>query len=149
MIRRPPRSTLFPTRRSSDLKPGDLGRECTGAGGLAAKAGVASGGVSASLRAVRARAAAQVAALEAQFASLVAASEDSNADDEHDPEGATIGFERAQLTAVLDAARERLRELDLALARAGSDAYGVCERCGSAIGDERRAPLPATRLCIA
>jgi DnaK suppressor protein len=105
--------------------------------------------VSSSLRAARARAAEQVAALEAQFASLVAASEDSNADDEHDPEGATIGFERAQLTAVLEAARERLRELDAALERAGSDAYGVCERCGGPIGEERLAALPATRVCVA
>ena len=32
---------------------------------------------------------------------MVAASRDSNADDEHDPEGATIAFERAQLRAIL------------------------------------------------
>jgi len=33
-------------------------------------------------------------------------------DDEHDPEGATIAFDRAQLTAVLDQARRRVAELD-------------------------------------
>jgi len=97
----------------------------------------------------RARAAEQVAALEEQWASLVAASEDSNADDEHDPEGATIGFERAQLTAVLDAARARLAALDEALARVDAGTYGVCERCGGPIGDERLAALPSTRRCIA
>ena len=37
--------------------------------------------------------------LRADHDGIVAASRDSNADDEHDPEGATIGFERAQLAA--------------------------------------------------
>ena len=42
----------------------------------------------------------QLAALERQHAEVVAASVDSNADDEHDPEGATIAFERQQLSAL-------------------------------------------------
>ena len=97
----------------------------------------------------RARAAEQVAALQAEWDALVAASEDSNADDEHDPEGATIGFERAQLTAVLEASRARVAALDEALARLDAGDYGVCERCGGPIGAERLAALPATRRCIA
>ena len=97
----------------------------------------------------RARAASQVEALAAEWDALVAASEDSNTDDEHDPEGATIGFERAQLTAVLEATRRRLAELDDALARLAAGSYGACERCGAPIGDERLAALPATRRCIA
>ncbi|MEV4824559.1 hypothetical protein [Micromonospora sp. NPDC049274] len=44
------------------------------------------------------------------------ASRDSNADDEHDPEGSTISDERAQLAAVLAATRRRLADLDKALA---------------------------------
>ena len=32
----------------------------------------------------------------------------ANADDEHDPEGATIAFERAQLSSLLEAAERRL-----------------------------------------
>jgi RNA polymerase-binding transcription factor DksA len=100
------------------------------------------------LSAERAETAAQVAALAADFAALVAASEDSNADDEHDPEGATIGFERAQLQATLDQARARLAALDDALRRAAGGTYGTCERCGRPIGAERLAALPATRACI-
>jgi RNA polymerase-binding transcription factor DksA len=100
------------------------------------------------LAAERNNAAAQVSDLEAQEAALFAASADSNADDEHDPEGATIGFERAQLQAVLDAARRRLADLDDALARAAAGDYGTCEVCGNPIGDERLAALPATRRCI-
>jgi RNA polymerase-binding transcription factor DksA len=102
----------------------------------------------AALAADRERAAAQVAAMAAELASLMAASEDSNADDEHDPEGATIGFERAQLSAVLDAARQRLVEIDAALDRVAAGGYGACERCGAPIGAERLAALPAARRCI-
>ena len=46
------------------------------------------------LAAERARTEDRLAALRADFAGIVAASESSNADDEHDPEGATIAFER-------------------------------------------------------
>jgi DnaK suppressor protein len=101
------------------------------------------------LLAERARAAAQVAALSAEWDALVAAAEDSNADDEHDPEGATIGFERAQLSSIAEAARHRLAEVDAALARLDERTYGTCERCGSPVGAERLAALPATRRCIA
>ena len=52
-----------------------------------------------------------------EYAGIVAASADANADDEHDPEGATIAFERAQLGALLDQARRHLADLDLALGR--------------------------------
>ena len=53
---------------------------------------------------LRAGMAAEAATLARDLEALFAASRDSNADDEHDPEGATIGFERAQLTALLAAA---------------------------------------------
>ena len=60
---------------------------------------------------------------------LVEASEGSNADDEHDPEGATIAFERSQVDALARQAREHLREIDAALARLDAGDYGTCERC--------------------
>jgi RNA polymerase-binding transcription factor DksA len=104
--------------------------------------------VRAALAADRERTLAQVSGLEADFAALVAASESSNADDEHDPEGATIGFERAQLQSVLDAARARLTDIEAAIERLAEGTYGVCEACGSPIGRERIDALPATRRCI-
>jgi DnaK suppressor protein len=93
-------------------------------------------------------AARQVAALAADYAALVASAEESNADDEHDPEGATLGFERAQLAALLDAARAHLAALDAAAARMAAGTYGACERCGAPIGAERLAALPAATRCI-
>jgi len=82
------------------------------------------------------------------FAQLVQASEASNADDEHDPEGATIGFERAQLSALIEQAETRLADLERALQQVRDGGYGVCERCGGAIGAERLEARPAARTCI-
>jgi DnaK suppressor protein len=91
----------------------------------------------------------QVADLEADLRGLVEASRSSNADDEHDPEGSTIAFERAQLAAVLDSARQRLADLDLASERLDDGRYGVCERCGRPIPAERLAARPSARTCVA
>ena len=87
-------------------------------------------------------------ALERDLAGLIAAAQDSNADDEHDPEGTTIAFERAQLTALADRARAELAELDAAQSRVESGDYGVCTRCGGPIGDERLAARPAASTCV-
>jgi DnaK suppressor protein len=98
---------------------------------------------------LRAGAEAEAATLALDLEALFAASRDSNADDEHDPEGATIGFERAQLTALLAAARERIGEVDDALGRVDAGTYGVCEGCGEPIAEERLAVRPFARHCIA
>ncbi|MDM7853456.1 TraR/DksA family transcriptional regulator [Cellulomonas alba] len=87
--------------------------------------------------------------LGAEHAAVVAASRDSNADDEHDPEGATIAFERAQVDALARAASERLAEIDAALERVDSGRYGVCERCGAPIAAARLAVRPAAATCVA
>ncbi len=100
------------------------------------------------LTAERDRAQEQVATLERDVARLVAASEGSNGDDEHDPEGATIAFERAQLTALLDAGRQRLADVETALARVTEGGYGRCERCGEPIDRQRLVARPAARECI-
>ncbi|TDB97228.1 hypothetical protein [Actinomadura sp. 7K534] len=42
---------------------------------------------------------------------------EANVDDEHDPEGATIAFERARIGASLSRARTNLAEIDDALRR--------------------------------
>jgi DnaK suppressor protein len=69
-------------------------------------------------------------------------------DDEHDPEGVTVAFERAQVSGLLDLARDELRELDAAEARILAGTYGRCQVCGRPIGDERLAALPAVTTCI-
>ena len=100
------------------------------------------------LLAERAAALAQVEALSREFDEVMASADTSNADDEHDPEGATIAFERQQIAALLDQARRRLADVDDALARRAAGAYGICENCGRPIGAERLAARPAARTCI-
>jgi DnaK suppressor protein len=104
--------------------------------------------VSDPLLAEREAARAQIEALTREFDSVVDASRSSNADDEHDPEGATIAFERQQVVALLDQARRRLADVEAALARRESGAYGICETCGRPIAPERLAARPAARTCI-
>jgi RNA polymerase-binding transcription factor DksA len=105
-------------------------------------------GTAGALEAERAAVLGQIAALSAEFDAVVAASASSNADDEHDPEGATIAFERQQLAALLDAARRRLADVEAALARRAAGTYGVCGTCGRAIGAERLAARPSAVTCI-
>ena len=69
-------------------------------------------------------------------------------DDEHDPEGHTIAWERQQTAALLRSARARLAELDLAIRRIEAGDHGRCEICGSPIGDERLDALPTARTCV-
>jgi len=70
-------------------------------------------------------------------------------DDEHDPEGHTIGFERAQVAALLEAARAHLAEVDGAAARLEAGAYGDCGRCGRPITYERLLARPTAQACVA
>jgi RNA polymerase-binding transcription factor len=102
----------------------------------------------AALLRLRAEAAAEEATLGEDLRGLFEASRSSNADDEHDPEGATIAFERAQLTAVLEATRRRRDDLDDALRRLAAGSYGVCESCGETIPAERLAARPSARTCV-
>jgi DnaK suppressor protein len=106
------------------------------------------GEVRAALDAERAITLRRIGAMSAEFDEIVAGSADSNADDEHDPEGSTIAFERAQTAALLLEARAYLEELDVAGARLDAGEYWTCARCGGPIGAARLMARPATRICI-
>ena len=96
----------------------------------------------------RTAALAQIEALTREFDEVVAASKASNADDEHDPEGATIAFERQQVVALLDQARRRLADVEAAVRNVEAGIYGICETCGRPIAAERLAARPSARTCI-
>jgi RNA polymerase-binding protein DksA len=100
------------------------------------------------LTADRAATAKRLAGLGRDFGDLVESTSQANTDDEHDPEGATIAFERQHVAAMISQARDRLGEIDAALARLHEGTYGVCERCGQPVGDERLAARPAATTCI-
>lgn len=91
---------------------------------------------------------ARLALLQRDVAAIIAASEGSNADDEHDPEGATIAFERSQASSLVQQAERHLTEIDAALARLDDGTYGVCEVCGAPIPAPRLSARPVARTCV-
>ena len=102
----------------------------------------------AALAAARERAVARLASLEREFGGIVEAARGAGTDDEHDPEGATLAFERQHVVALAQATREHLADIDAALARLADGSYGICRACGQPIGAERLAARPAARTCI-
>jgi DnaK suppressor protein len=90
----------------------------------------------------------RVAALEREFAGLAEAASAAGTDDEHDPEGATLAFERQHAAALLEAARTQVSAVDAALERLAQGRYGVCEVCGQPIGAERLAARPSATTCV-
>jgi RNA polymerase-binding transcription factor DksA len=100
------------------------------------------------LSAERVAAAARIAALERDITIIVESAKGGATDDEHDAEGATIAFERAQAMALLEETRIQVGALDTALARVDHGSYGVCESCGQDIAAERLVARPSATLCI-
>lgn len=100
------------------------------------------------LREERAALSVRIAQLTGDMASFFEASRDSNADDEHDPEGQTIAFERAQLSAVTDQARRHLEEIDAALQRVAKGTFGICDVCHQPIDPRRLDARPTARACV-
>ncbi|WP_235738685.1 TraR/DksA family transcriptional regulator [Nocardioides alcanivorans] len=88
------------------------------------------------------------ASLTHEFDAVVAASVDDNADDEHDPEGATIAFERSRIGALVRQADEQLGEIEAAERRVDDGTYGICETCGQPIDEGRLEARPVARTCI-
>ncbi|MDI3195771.1 TraR/DksA C4-type zinc finger protein [Pseudarthrobacter sp. AL07] len=96
----------------------------------------------------RARKLALLPALRADISSANAARQDSNVDDEHDPEGATIAFELSQASALLQQSSSGLDQVEAALARVAAGTYGTCAVCGDPIAEGRLEARPSTPFCI-
>ena len=92
----------------------------------------------------------RVAELGREFAGIVASASDgsSGGDDEHDPEGATVAFERQHVAALLEQARDHLATIEAAVRKLDSGTYGRCDVCGRPIGAERLAARPAALTCV-
>ena len=82
------------------------------------------------------------------LASLVEAADGANVDDEHDPEGSTLAFERQQVAALLRQAEGDLVDLAAARERVADGTYGRCEVCGGPIGAGRLEARPTARACV-
>lgn len=90
----------------------------------------------------------RVASLVSSFDGIVEATSDVATDDEHDPEGHTIAWERQQIAALLDEARTTLSDIDAAERRLSDGLYGRCTTCGRQIPPERLEALPAAPTCV-
>ena len=105
--------------------------------------------IAAELRERRREAVARLAGTDAERDAVVSAARESVTDDEHDPEGATIAYERRILDALTHDMRERIVEVDAALARIEDGTYGTCARCHRPVPVERLRALPTARTCVA
>ena len=113
----------------------------------AAAPGDGSPDAAARVAAARADVAARAASLAAQVEGLAEQQAQNTHDDEHDPEGVTIAFERAQLLGLLAGAQDEIAALDRAESRLAAGTYGHCLNCGSTIPDLRLEALPGVETC--
>jgi RNA polymerase-binding transcription factor DksA len=104
--------------------------------------------VRAAISAERERVVEQIANLRTSLDGIVDAVELASNDDEHDPEGTTIAYERAQVTALLHQAEDDLAALDTTVQRIDDGTADTCEVCGGPIAVERLLALPGAHTCI-
>ena len=100
------------------------------------------------LRKERDEVCARLANMTRDLESLFDASTDSNADDEHDPEGQTIAYERSQLSALIQGAQEHLAGIEAATVQLQQGSYGICEVCHQPIPAARLDARPTARTCV-
>lgn len=79
---------------------------------------------------------------------VIEARNNGTADDEHDPEGATLTMEWSRISGVHSEFEAKASTIDRALARIGDGSYGLCVRRSEPIGRARLEARPAAELCI-
>ena len=95
-----------------------------------------------------AEATARIRELEGEYDHLVESAIGANSDDEHDPDGAMLAYERQQLVALIEQSHVTRDDLVKAIAALEQGVYGLCERCGEPIGEERLEARPTALTCI-
>jgi RNA polymerase-binding transcription factor DksA len=63
-------------------------------------------------------------------------------------DGAHTAAERGQAITIVRELRVSLVDVERALRKVEHGTYGVCERCGEPIADDRLEAIPEARLCI-
>lgn len=102
------------------------------------------------LKVEQVRALARLEDLTRELGGIIASTADgsSGGDDEHDPEGATVAYERQHVAALLARSHQQLADVNAALRKLDEGRYGFCDQCGLPIGAERLAARPAALTCV-
>jgi DnaK suppressor protein len=79
---------------------------------------------------------------------FLSARRDTATDDEHDPEGPTLAFERSQSEAVLGQSMRHLTDIDAALLRMDEGTFDTCSTCRGPIALGRLEARPQATQCI-
>jgi RNA polymerase-binding transcription factor DksA len=87
-------------------------------------------------------------ALQRELDEIIESGSLTNTDDEHDPDGATIAYERARTAALLARADDDLDDLRRSWDRLDAGDYGTCASCGRFIGVDRLLARPTAEHCI-
>jgi DnaK suppressor protein len=100
------------------------------------------------IRAEQRRLQSLVESLTANFDDLTEAADASPPDDEHDPEGHTIAFERSQLSGRRSEYLHAIAELAADEVRLDDAQSSLCNVCGAPIPHERRMAVPTATQCV-
>lgn len=115
---------------------------------MTTRTGGAAGPGRASLEALRAELVARIGRFDAAITLLRTDRGAETADDEHDPEGATLSHEWSRLAGLRADAQRELEATDTALAGHVEGTYGVCGDCGQPIPAARLEARPTATRCV-
>jgi RNA polymerase-binding transcription factor len=68
--------------------------------------------------------------------------------DQNFADSSQVTAERGEVEALAGSLRESLEDVEAAIAKLDTDAFGICEGCGQSISPDRLEAKPAARLCM-
>ncbi len=96
----------------------------------------------------RARVVDEVQSLQDDLSRSLEDATDEDGNDSHLGDSATETLDREIEQSLEENAEHLLASIDAALERIDNGTYGICERCGRPIGEERLEALPYATKCI-
>lgn len=90
----------------------------------------------------------EISELDAELGESLHDSSEESMYDQHMAETAAITLEREMELSLEENARASMAQLDRALKKLENGSYGICDRCGERIADERLQAAPSATLCI-
>jgi RNA polymerase-binding protein DksA len=63
-------------------------------------------------------------------------------------DAAAVTAERTEILGLVESLKSQLDDIDTAISRIEAGTYGICDRCGEEIGEDRLEFRPASVLCV-